>query len=97
MYTTKHKAGKSVERFTARLVAKGSLRSTKLTTRNVALVSKMNSIRVLVSLVANMSREVHQVDVKNAFSHGELNEEVYIYSPPGMKFVDGIGNICRLK
>jgi hypothetical protein len=45
----------------------------------------MNSIRVLLSIVANLNWPLHQFDVKNAFLHGDLKEEVYMEIPPGFE------------
>lgn len=40
----------------------------------------MNSIRVL-SLVANLDWDLEQLDEKNAFLHGDLEDEVYMKLP----------------
>jgi hypothetical protein len=32
----------------------------------------MNSVRVRLSIAANLDRPLHQFDVKNAFLHGDL-------------------------
>jgi hypothetical protein len=37
-----------------------------------APVAKMNSIKTLISCASNLGWELHQLDVKNAFLHGDL-------------------------
>ena len=41
-------------------------------------VMKMSSIRVMLGLAASMNIELEQLDVKTAFLHGDLEEEIYI-------------------
>jgi hypothetical protein len=38
----------------------------------------MNTIRTLISCVANLGWNLFQLDVKNAFLHGDLEEEIYM-------------------
>jgi hypothetical protein len=60
-----------------------------------APVAKMNTVRVILSLVANFGWDLHQYDVKNAFLHGDLEEEIYMEAPPGFEFKEGM--VCKLK
>ena len=61
-----------------------------------APVAKLNTVRILLSLAANQDWPLLQFDVKNAFLHGEILEEIYMDSPPGM--TDSIGmKVCKLK
>lgn len=46
-------------------------------------VAKLNIVRVLLSLAANLDWPLQQYDVKNAFLHGDLSEEIYMSIPPG--------------
>ena len=43
-------------------------------------VAKMASIRILFSMAAMRFWLLYQLDIKNAFLHGDLAEEVYIWS-----------------
>ena len=60
-------------------------------------MAKMNSVRILLSLAANFGWDLHQFDVKNAFLHGDLEEEVYMDVPPGFEDIKTEGKVCRLK
>lgn len=55
----------------------------------------MNTIWILLSLVANLGWSL--LDVKNAFLHGDLKEEVCMEAPP--RFSDGFkaNKVCRLQ
>ena len=58
---------------------------------------KHSSIRVLLALVAQLNLELVQLDVKTAFLHGDLEEEIYMTQPEGFK-VDGKENmVCKLE
>jgi hypothetical protein len=86
-----------VERYKARLVAKGFTQTNGIDYEDTfAPVAKMNSIRVLLSIVASLNWPLHQFDVKNAFLHGDL-EEVYIAIPPGLEDSSSAGKVCKLK
>jgi hypothetical protein len=49
-----------------------------------ALVAKMDSIHFIVSIAETKGWEVHHMDVKNAFLHNNLFEEIYMEQPQGV-------------
>jgi hypothetical protein len=60
-------------------------------------VVKHSSIRTFLSLVAMHDYELEQLDVKTAFLHGDLEEDIYMDQPEGF-IVPGKENyVCKLK
>ena len=61
-----------------------------------APVAKMNIVRFILKVAAAKRWEVHQMDVHNAFLHGDLEEEIYMQLPPGFQ-TDDATKVCRLR
>ncbi len=59
-------------------------------------VVKHSSIRILLALVAQYDLELVQLDVKTAFLHGDLEEEIYMTQPNGFKVADKENWVCKL-
>ena len=71
-------------KFKARLVAKGFSQIPGVDYNDVfSPVVKHSLIRTFFSVVAMYDLELEQLDVKIAFLHGELEEEIYMHQPEG--------------
>ncbi|XP_074270687.1 uncharacterized protein LOC141594577 [Silene latifolia] len=60
-------------------------------------VVKPATIRTVLSLAVCNKWSIHQLDVKNAFLHGNLAETVYMYQPPGFRDRQHPGHVCLLQ
>ncbi|MCO5614964.1 hypothetical protein L7F22_069250 [Adiantum nelumboides] len=79
VYEVKHNSDGSVSRYKAKLVAKGYAQTYGIDyKKTLALVSKMATIRAIIAVAIAKGWILHQMDVKNAFLHGDLQEEVYM-------------------
>ena len=98
VYKTKLKENGEVEMFKARLVAKGYVQQQGIYYTEVfALVARMDIVRMIVALAAQKGWTLYQLDVKSAFLHGELNEEVYVEQPKGYELKNNPQKVYRLK
>jgi len=62
-----------------------------------AHVARYTTIRLIIALVASQGWNLHQMDVKTAFLHGSIKEEVYVEQPEGFEIYDRKYHVCRLK
>ncbi|CAL8119105.1 unnamed protein product [Prunus armeniaca] len=97
IYKLKFKSDGSIERHKARLVARGFTQTFEVDYKETfAPVAKMNTIRVLLSVAVNKGWPMYQMDLKNAFLHGDLKEEVYMKLPPGHPQSNELDLVCKL-
>jgi Reverse transcriptase (RNA-dependent DNA polymerase)/GAG-pre-integrase domain/Integrase core domain/gag-polypeptide of LTR copia-type len=59
-----------------------------------APVSRITTLRTMLSVAAYRGWKVHQVDIKTAFLHGDIDTDVYMEQPEG--FVDDADMVCKL-
>ena len=101
VYAIKENSDGSLERHKARVVAKGFTQKYGLDYQETfAPMAKMNSVRILLALAAHRGWTLQQYDVKNAFLHGNLTEEIYMALPPGYYSLSPstlASVVCRLR
>ncbi|RDX74343.1 hypothetical protein CR513_45924, partial [Mucuna pruriens] len=84
IYKTKLNELGEVDKYKARLVAKGYSQQHGIDFSEVfAHVARMDTVRLIVALAACKECDIFQLDVKSAFLHGELSENVYVEQPKG--------------
>lgn len=82
----------------ARLVVKGFRQRKGIDFDEIfSPVVKMSSIRVVLGLATSLDLKIEQMDVKTAFLHGDLEEEIYMEHPEGFKVKGKKDYVCRLK
>ena len=98
VFKTKRDSLGNIERYKPKLVAKGFTQQEGIDyTETFSPVSKKDSFRVIMALVAHFDLELQQMDVKIAFLNGDLEEEVYMKQPEGFSSSDGEHLVCKLK
>ena len=60
-------------------------------------LDKMTSVRLFISLAATYNWDLHKLDIKNVFLHGDLQDEVYMEQPTGFVAQGQIRKVCRLQ
>ena len=85
-------------KYKSRLVAKGFSQKEGIDYNEVfSPVVKHKSIRVLLAMVSCYNLELEQLDVKTAFLHGYLEEEIYMKQPEGFVDSENPNHVCLLK
>ncbi|GJX90901.1 retrovirus-related pol polyprotein from transposon TNT 1-94 [Tanacetum coccineum] len=98
LFKNKHDEENTVIQKKTRLVMRGYRQEEGIDfEESFALVSRMEAIRIFLAYVAHKSFTVFQMDVKTAFLHGTLKEDVYVCQPEGFIDTDHPSHVYKLK
>lgn len=86
VFDIKRNSNGSINRYKARLIAKGFAQG--IVDETYSPVVSFTTIRTAIAFAVQRKMVVHQMDVKTAFLHGEIDDLIYVTPPPGL-------NICR--
>ena len=86
VFHCKHNSDSKIVQHKVRVIAKGFVQKPGIDyTDTYAPVVWMELTRAILHIGASLDWEIHQMDVKMAFLHGNLEEEVYMEQPEGKK------------
>jgi hypothetical protein len=86
VFSVKTKIDGSIERFKARLVARGFSQAYGVDyTETFAPTVRMDTFRIFMAMIAKYDLETAQFDIKNAFTEAELKEHIYLTPPKGLQ------------
>ena len=91
VYDIKYNEFGEVYKFKARLVARGDRQVAGLDYgETFAATAQMRTVRILITLALIFGGTVSHCDISNAFTNGELKEELCMSAPPGYPNTPGI-------
>lgn len=79
-YKTKYNSDGSLDKYKARLAAKGHTQEYGIDYEEVySLVARLDIVRIFLAVAVFKKWPIFQLDIKSAFLNGEIEEEVHIY------------------
>ena len=98
LYKIKHGVDGSAENFKDRFVSRGFSQKEGIHYDEIfASIARYTTICSIIALATSQGWNLHQMDIKTAFLHGSLKEEVYVEQPKGFEVLDRESHVCKLK
>lgn len=87
-----------MQRYKARLMAKEYTQQENVDYKKTfSSVVQFASIQLILAIVEYLDLEFYQIDVKNAFINGELNQDIYMDQPMGFVAKGQERKVCKLE
>ncbi|KAH9682249.1 hypothetical protein KPL71_027276 [Citrus sinensis] len=97
VYKIKRDGNDQVEWYRARLEVKGYAQKEGIDFNEIfSPVVRLTTVRIVLAMCATFDLHLEQLDVKTAFLHGELEEEIYMLQPEGFTEIGKENLVCRL-
>ncbi|KAJ3009092.1 hypothetical protein NUW54_g2913 [Trametes sanguinea] len=94
----KHDENNCVVKYKARLCAQGFSQVYGVDyTQMSSPMARLSSFQLVLALAAANNWEIHQMDFKNAYLNGDLNEMIYMRQPPGFEDPNGPQLVWHLR
>nr|GEY48742.1 reverse transcriptase domain-containing protein [Tanacetum cinerariifolium] len=98
LFKNKHDEEQTVIRNKSRIVVRGYRQEEGIDfEESFASVTRMEAIRIFLAYATHKSFTVFQMDMKTAFLHGSLKEDVYVCQPRGFIDADHPSHVYKLK
>nr|GEW89783.1 retrovirus-related Pol polyprotein from transposon TNT 1-94 [Tanacetum cinerariifolium] len=98
LFKNKHDKEQTVIQNKSRIIVRGFRQEEGIDfEESFASVARMEAIRIFLAYDAHKSFTVFQMDVKTAFLHGSLKEDVYLFQPEGFIDADHPSHVFKLK
>nr|GEU70221.1 retrovirus-related Pol polyprotein from transposon TNT 1-94 [Tanacetum cinerariifolium] len=97
LFKNKHDEEQTIIRNKSRLVVRGYRQGERIDfEESFTPIAKMEAIRIFLAYAIHKSFSVFQMDIKTAFFHGSLKEDVYVYQPEGSIDADHPSHVYKL-
>ncbi|KAL6962028.1 hypothetical protein U1Q18_052472 [Sarracenia purpurea var. burkii] len=98
VYAVKYISDGSVDRFKTCLMTEGYTQTCGVNyMETFSWVARLNYVRFLLSVAVNRSGPLYQLNIKNAFIHDNLQDEVHMDQPPDFIISGNEHIVCRLR